>query len=56
MIATGILILFLAYVYDALFDLDSVPYAWRPAVGLTVLGSLTLLVIGAAIFAWEYLP
>jgi hypothetical protein len=56
MIATGIVILFISWVMDCIWNANTFPQNYRTAYGgVTLLGAV-LVAAGVAVLAWRYLP
>ena len=56
MIAVGIVMLFLLYLYDGIYGADYLPQRLQLLFGVAAIWGLSLIVAGVATFAWRYLP
>ena len=56
MIAIGIVLLFIIFVIDSLWNINHFSEAMRKVCGLATLIGATLIVVGFATIAWKYLP
>jgi hypothetical protein len=56
MIASGIVLLFISFVVDSLWNVSHFSEAMQKVYGWTTLIGATLFVAGLATLAWKYLP
>ena len=56
MIAIGIVLLFIIFVIDSLWNINHLSETMQKVVGGATLIGATLVVVGVATLAWKYLP
>jgi hypothetical protein len=56
MIAIGIVLLFISFVVDSLWNVSHFSEAMQKVYGIATLIGVTLIVVGLATLAWKYLP